>query len=297
MKFVILIHIILFTTSGLFGQTNNVNQDIKAHEDTLVSLINSMRIETIYQEKLRKNALIEKQLRKMLRIDESFNYKFDTLAKVMGTIKSPDNAFRLFNWNMELENEEQNYFCLVMKYDKRRDDYIIIELFDKSKFAIEPEFNVYNDKKWYGALYYDIIPVKKGAKTIYTLLGWDGNNMLSNKKIIETMAFQGKDHVKFGFPMFRFEDEKSQRRMIFQYNKKSYMSVKKQIIKKETYIIYDHLSPSTPQMEGMYDWYVTDLSFDAFIFRNGKWEHLKDFDARTGKSKKDKFYNDPRKKK
>lgn len=297
MKNFILIQVFLIFSFHILSQTTSDVALLKAHEDTLVELINNMRTEENYQEKLKKNVLIEEQLRKMLRIDEAFNYKFDTLNKVMGTIKSPDNAFRLFNWNMEIEHEEQNYFCLIMKYDKRKNDYEIIELFDKSKFAYDPEFTVFNDRKWYGALYYDIIPVKKGTKTIYTLLGWDGNNMLSNKKIIETMAFQGTDHVKFGFPMFKYEDQKVKRRVIFQYNKKSYMSVKHKTMKKDEYIIFDHLSPSNPQMEGMYDWYVTDLSFDAFVLTNGKWVYVKDFDARTGKSRNDKLYNDPKKKK
>ena len=38
-----------------------------------------------------------------------------------------------------------------------------------------------SENSWFGALYYKIIPVVKN-KTYYTLLGWDGNDMFSNKK-------------------------------------------------------------------------------------------------------------------
>ena len=61
----------------------------------------------------------------------------------------------------------------------------------------------------------------------------------------------------------------------------------------DQFIIYDHLSPTSPQLEGMYDFYVPDGSYDAFKWEKGKWVYIKDFDARTGKSKLDKLYNKP----
>lgn len=274
--------------------SQNANEQIKIFEDTLVSVLEKIRLAETLKEKFKINSKFENTLRRALRYDEAFSFKFDTLSKVMSTKTSPDNAFRIFNWNIEVPKTQEHYFfCLVMKYDSRREEYVIIELFDKSKFATRVEYTVYNNKKWLGALYYDIIPVKKGMSTTYTLLGWDGNNQLSNKKVIETMAFQGKDKVKFGFPIFKY-DEDTKRRVVFQYNKQSYMSVKHLTIKKKQYIVFDHLSPTSPQLEGIYDWYVTDLSFDAFVLENGKWKYLKDFDARTGKSRNDKYYSQPK---
>ena len=44
-----------------------------------------------------------------------------------------------------------------------------------------------NYKNWYGCLYYDIIPIKVGKEKYYTLLGWDGNNKNTTKKIIDVV--------------------------------------------------------------------------------------------------------------
>jgi hypothetical protein len=160
-------------------------------------------------------------------------------------------------------------------------------------FAKDPEYTQYNKKNWYGALYYTIIPVKKDKAVYYTLLGWDGNNKFSNKKIIETMSFQSNGNIKFGLPYFIYPNGKTKRRVVFQYNKQSYMSLKYFKERKEELIIFDHLIPKSPQLEGMYDWYVTDLSFDAFKLENEKWVFIGQVNKNSKKDSKNRPYNNP----
>ena len=265
-------------------------ENVKSFEDSLVVMLEQIRVAETLNDKFEINTRFEKTLRKALRYDEAFNYKFSSLSKVMSTKTSPDKAFRIFNWNIEVPKIQEHYFfCLVMKYDSRKGEYVIIELFDKSKYASRVEYSVYNNKKWFGALYYEIIPIKKGLNTMYTLLGWDGNNRMSNKKVIETMAFQGKDKIKFGFPIFK-SDEDTKRRVVFQYSKKATISVKYKLIKKKHYIIFDHLSPMSGQLAGIPDYLVPDLSFDAFVLESGKWKYLKDFDEEQGSLEMTSFF-------
>ena len=283
--------LISFTPLGL---AQSAIEEVKSLEDSLITSLEKIRTAETLKEKFEFNTQFENILRNVLRYDEAFTYKFNSLSKVMSTKISPDKAFRIFNWNIEVPDIQEHYFfCLVMKYDSRKGEYVIIELFDKSKYATRVEYTAHDDKKWFGALYYEIIPVKKGANTTYTLLGWDGNNRMSNKKIIETMSFQGQDKIKFGLPIFK-QDEDTKRRVVFQYNKKASISVKYQLIKKKEYIIFDHLSPMSGQLAGIPDYLVPDLSFDAFVLENGKWRYLKDFDARTGKSRNDNFFIQPK---
>lgn len=292
MKILFFIGILLSFMSSALAQSAIDN--VESFEDSLVTSLEQIRTAKTLKEKLVLNTRFENTLRKALRYDEAFTYKFNALSKVMSTKTSPDKAFRIFNWNIEVPDIQEHYFfCLVMKYDSRKGEYVIIELYDKSKYATRVEYNVHNDKKWFGALYYEIIPVKKGLNTIYTLLGWDGNNRMSNKKIIETMSFQGQDKIKFGLPIFK-QDEDTKRRVVFQYSKKATISVKYQVIKKKEYIIFDHLSPMSGQLVGIPDYLVPDLSFDAFVLEKGKWKYLKDFDARTGRSRNDKFFSQPK---
>ncbi len=275
---------------SIVGQKNST---LEAHEDTLIQILHQVRLESDFKKAFIINNDFELHLRKVLRIDEAFNFPFDSLSKLMSTIKSPDNSFRIFNWNIELEHEEQFYCCLILKYDPKKEEYITIELFDKSASASDPEYMQYNSRTWFGALYYSIIPIQKNNNVIYTLLGWDGNNKFSNKKIIESMSFQNRDIIKFGLPIFEYSSNKTKRRVIFQYNKRSMMSLKYNKNKKEELIIFDHLMPRSPQLEGMHDWYVTDLSFDAFKLENGKWSFINNIKPRSTNNFKDRPYNDP----
>lgn len=292
-KFLSIVFITLLSPY-IFGQNSNTTQ-LKSFETQLIQKLNEVRSFKDRSEQIKPNQEFEALLRKTLAFDEAFNYPFDSLGMMMSTIKSPDDAFRLFNWNLEYgEHEEQKYHCLIMKKDPKNNDFVIIELIDKSENApYDIEYEANTEKKWYGALYYKIIPIEKFGGTIYTLLGWDGNNMMSNKKIIETMQFHKTDKVKFGHAIFKEEDGKTKRRVVFQYNKQSVMSLKYQNTKKTEMIIFDHLSPTSPNLEGMKDWYVPDLSFDAYVLENGKWVFTPDVDARTGKKFKTK-YNEPK---
>ena len=150
-----------------------------------------------------------------------------------------------------------------------------------------------SENSWFGALYYKIIPVVKKIKTYYTLLGWDGNDMFSNKKIIEILDFK-KNKLQFGNSMFVYPNQRIKKRVVLQYNKQSYMSLKHDIIRKENYIIFDHLVPTSPHLKDFPDWYVTDLSFDAFKWDGVRWTYIKDFDAKSLKILRRPF-NDPNK--
>ena len=287
---VYILTLIIFSSTLLFSQ--NI-KSLKAHEDTLINLINKTRSETDFNKAFILNNDFEAHLRKVLRYDEAFNFPFDSLSKLISTVKSPDNLFRIFNWNIEKPKQEQFYCCFIMKYDTKKEEFITLKLIDKSASAFDPEYLSYSINNWYGALYYSIIPIKKTGSTVYTLLGWDGNNQFSNKKIIESMEFQKKDDIKFGLPIFKYDETKTKRRVIFQYNKNSYMSLKYAKDKKKELIIFDHLSPKAPQLEGMKDWYVTDLSFDAFKLENGKWNYIKNVTPQALNSYKDRPYNNP----
>ena len=58
-----------------------------------------------------------------------------------------------------------------------------------------------------------IIYLKKSGRKYYTLLGWDGNDGRSTKKIIEPMYFSGKTKVKFGLPIFKLKDKTKPKRI------------------------------------------------------------------------------------
>ncbi len=283
----------IFSGIILYISAQNIATDIQFAEDSLIHLLQIARNQPDEHSKKIANKDFKNTLKFVLtRNTKAPDYPFEKLKKKMAILDSPDGVFRIYNWNIELNKYgEHQYYCIVSKNDKKRDKRYLIDCVDKSKYARTPEYTQFTEKKWYGALYYDIIPVKRGTRTIYTLLAWDGNDMSSNKKIIETMKFSGNTKLKFGDPIFKMDDDKIKRRVIFQYKKDTYMSLKHKTIKKQEYIIFDHLSPTSPELEGIKDWYVTDLSFDAFVWDKNKWVYQKDVDMRLDKKFKTKYNN------
>jgi hypothetical protein len=263
-------------------------------EDSLYKQLENIRNEKNIESQDSLNALFVEHLKKVLEEYDVFTYSFPQLSKVMSTITSPDNQFRIFNWNVEFgQHEEQKYYCFILNKDPKTNGYKIIELKDRSATTSNVETAQLTEKNWFGCLYYKIIPLDKGGTTLYTLLGWDGHDMVSTKKLIETMVFNGVSKVKFGLPVFQIEDDKSKRRVVFQYSSQTTMSLKYQFVDKKHVLIFDHLSPQAPHLHEFKEWYVPDGSFDSFVWQNGKWVYEKDVDARSGKKFKTK-YNDPR---
>ena len=58
-----------------------------------------------------------------------------------------------------------------------------------------------NNSQWIGALYYSLTPFKRGKKDYYLLLGWDGNDERSNRKIMDVLSISKS--LTFGAPIFR----------------------------------------------------------------------------------------------
>lgn len=262
-------------------------QSIEELELDLINKLESVHYDKNFKSALSKNDNFKISLEKTLKNPDVFDYEFDSLSKFMSTVKSPDGYFRLFNWNIQLPNQKQHYECWILLEDRS-----IIKLLDYKNKVPNIEYESLGANNWLGALYFEIIPLIKKNKTIYTLLGWDGNDMFSNKKIIECLSFNKKNNIQFGSPLFNYPDGKNKRRVIFQYNKDSYMSLKYNLIKRDKYIVFDHLSPTSPNLKDFPDWYVTDLSFDAFKWEENQWNYIRDFDAKSLRALRRPF-NDP----
>lgn len=227
------------------------------------------------QQKAKYNQTFITELKKTFEIKGFFDYPFDRLTSV-GTIESPDGVVRIFNWNVEQEDFTQKYFCFVV-YRSPRSKEIEVTQFKANPYNSlnrRPQ-GIVTPEDWYGALYYDIIPIKKYGRTYYTLLGWDGNTLQSNMKVIDVLYFSGK-RPKLGYRLFKKGDE-SKKRIFFEYKERALMSLKYDENRK--IIIFDHLSPETPELKGFYSYYVPDLSYDAFEFSNNYWQFKPDIIA------------------
>ena len=249
-------------TAHLFAQSTSLAQE----EEKLLPLLEALRSAENNQEKEAKNLIFKQALAAALEKEGALTYPFSTLTTV-GFIDSPDKQMRIVNYNIEQDDLNQKYTCFVVHFDKRKKEQYVTELKDNSFGMPTQPTEILASDEWYGALYYKIIPVKKGSKMIYTVLGWDYYGPSSQVKLIDAIYFTGSN-VKLGSPIFKVGNT-TQKRVFFEHSKKTSMALNYE--EHRNRIIFDHLSPESPNLKNYRSYYVPDMSYDAFELQSSKW--------------------------
>lgn len=221
---------------------------------------------------------------------KSFNYSWSR-ASNFAVIKSPDNLFKLFTWHVPKNNRSVENFGFLHVYSDGRKKFIIYPLYDKRNTFDYPEIMIGDHNRWYGAIYYSVIPLEAKGKTYYTLLGWNGNNIFSNQKVIEVLHFK-KDTPFFGAKIFKNYPKGKVARVIFEYNKEATLNLQyenhaykvgtdkrdpktKRVIYatvRSDMIIFDELVPMADGMPNIAAYRVPESSLNqGFIPQDGTW--------------------------
>ena len=154
-----------------------------------------------------------------------FEHPFDKIQG-MQVLTSPDERFRIFNWNIPLEDALHSYEAFLLVKDESNEDEMSWIQLEKSN---RPPSNLKNRTlradKWYGALYYNIIEMDRGKKDYYVLLGWDGKDGITNRKFIEVLSFNSRNEPRLGASVFHMENG-VQKRVIFEYANEVSMSLR-----------------------------------------------------------------------
>lgn len=264
-------------------------------------LVKKLYTATEDADKLRINEELISAFNSILSNPGSFSYPFDELSKDIGILYSPDNQLRIIHWNITRSDGTYLYSGFIQSYhtEVKKTSFFhktktttlqLYQLYDKSGEIKNPDNAITDNKKWFGALYSRIIVKKYKGRTYYTLLGWDGNDKFSQKKIIDVLTFDSKGIPHFGADIFNFE-RKYPKRVIFEYSATCTMSLR--YSSKKDSIVFGHLAPIEPQLEGQYQYYCNDMSSDGFGFKKGKWNYGADINALNDKDDKDKLYHDP----
>jgi len=248
-----------------------VNAILAQKEIVLDSLLSELRSADNNADREAANREFKKEMESALAEPTAISFRF-TKLKTVGIIDSPDNLVRIVNWNVEQEDMSHKYYCYVLYIDDKKDGVRVKELKDISFGMPSQPTEVVDADSWYGALYYKIIPVQKGSRTIYTLLGWDHNSELSQLKLIDAMYFTSST-IKFGNPIFRVGSE-TLNRVFFEHSKKTSMFLNYEASRSR--IMMDHLSPEAPSLKNFRSYYVPDMSYDAFEYDRNKWVLIED---------------------
>jgi len=256
------------------------------YEDTIVKIYNEIPRQRTDDTRGKKNGEMLRLLDKVTSLPNVVSYPFDSLKKQISIIDCPENAFRIINWGVSYFKGNYEYFGYIIRNET--DSPRVFKLTDKSDKIQQPETAATSWDNWYGALYYDLVKSGKDNDPFFVLLGWDGNDLFTNKKIIDILWFDEKGNPRFGKPVFDISGQKKTR-VIFEYTEKSAMRLRWD--PKIEMIVFDHLSPSSPVYQGHNEYYGSDFSYDGLTFNGNKWQLVEDIDVKNQKTSKRKKRN------
>lgn len=284
-KIIALLFLVSIAHNGL--ATNN--DELFAKEIDKLNTIGQQIINADNDEaKYAANTQFKNLLEEVINNPASFDFSFDQM-KSISVLKA--NFLKIYNWVIPKTDGTFEYFAILQLKSKKDDTFKIVELIDQSETIQAPQRKTLTTKNWFGALYYELIHNKKIGQNYYTLLGWDGNNNFTNKKVIETIQISANGMIKFGVPILKGE-KRTERRVIFEYSENAVMSLKYH--PKQTKIVFDYLVPASSKLKGIYEYYGPSLdTFDAFIMDKGKWVYEKNTEIKLERNIKDDLWKKP----
>lgn len=267
---------------------------MQQHQERLSALLAKVATAPTDNERYLASEEAVQALAQALEEEESERWAWQ-LPRVASVLTSPDKQFRIFSWAVVRDNGEYECFGAVQFYNDREEEFQYQLLNDKSEEIMNREESVLSAGQWFGAVYQELIQTSHAGRTYYTLLGWNGVDALTDRKVIEPVTMRG-GQPQFGAPLFR--RERNLRRVVLEYTNDAmvnlgygeqfveevshdrvkvkgtnrYRTVEKRKTHKEKMIIFDEVEPQVPGMEGLFQYYVPSGVELAYAFIDGKWE-------------------------
>jgi hypothetical protein len=269
--------IILFimASTGLFSITYGQSDPSDASsviENLFLRLVKS----TDDTDRIRINDSITFFIDSYARSDSALTHNFTGL-KYLGQITSRKSRLKILTWNLLLENSKSRYYCyFINRPDKKNIVFRLSGTYSEKPVRSD---TIYSEKDWYGALYYDLRPVRIDNQPSWVLLGIDYGNPSVTRKIIDVLSFTPDGKVIFGKKIFESGNEKKYREVL-EYSSGAVISLK---FLSDKYIVFDHLVPVSPELKSQKEYYGPDFSYDAYTLEKGKWIFETDIDVRNKK--------------
>jgi len=247
-------------------------KSLRKKEDSLKRIAIQILQGKTDEDRFRADSQFTKIFVRALKINGSFNYPFDSLVTI-SRLSPPDSTFKIFTWQLVInDNLVRPHGAIQMRTTDG--SLKLFPLINKSSITVNAVDTVANNFGWIGAIYYKIIQKSSEGKNYYTLLGFDENNLSSNKKIIEVLSFNNGEPV-FGGPYFSSKE----RSVASNFGARYIMEFKKNASPRLNYdadqdmIIIEHLVPESGETEKKYT-YIPDGDYEGLEWKNGKWVYI-----------------------
>lgn len=240
-------------------------------EQRLCKIADSMRLSPIPDDRVQFHYELIKALKETLTMPNAYLYKFESLKERIHIIDAPDNSFKLFNWLVANSDWSRTYAGVIQtaKHPQK-----LIPLIDQSaKMDIKDVQAILNNKRWYGAEYYNILKDTINGAPAYLLFGFNTNSTNINSKLIDVMSVDAeRGEAIFGAPIFQGEDQFGKGGVYNRYITyfKKGVSTVLNYDKDKNIIILDKLE-SDIAAPTRHDSYVPSGRMDGFIKSNGRW--------------------------
>lgn len=270
---------ILFSCMAVFAfgaaqaQISSSDQKfLQKKEDSLLLLSEKIVQGINPADRLIADSIFTKVLVRALKTKHSFSHRFDSLNAV-SKLFAPDSSFKIFTWQLVInDNVVRQHGAIQMKTSDG--SLQLIPLIDKSDVTINQADTIADNLGWMGAVYYRIIQTSHQNKTYYTLLGYDENNIRSNKKLIEVLTFENGKPM-FGSRQFSiasgFGYNGKMARFIMEYKKNA--SPRLTFDKDMDMIVFEHLISESNQPNKKWT-LIGDGDYEGFKWMDGKWVYI-----------------------
>ncbi len=252
--------------------SNAERKELQVKEDSLKSFALELIQGRTAEDRFNADSQFTKMFVRALKLKNSFYFPFDSL-KTISKLSPSDSSFKIYTWQLVVNDDVvRQHGAIQMRTEDG--SLKLFPLIDKAEAIKNIQDTIANNLNWIGAVYYKIIQKKSFGKNFYTLLGYDENNLNSNRKIIEVLTFQNGQPL-FGGSFFSFQDngmnQKGMARYIMEYKKNA--SPRLTFDSDMDMIIYEHLISETGEPNKKYT-YIPDGDYEGLKWKDGKWVHI-----------------------
>ncbi len=246
-------------------------EKLKLHEDTLALLGHAAVNDSLEQVRFGACRQLIQGLVRALKIENSYQYPFSRL-KTLSILAPPDSSFRIFTWQLFVNDSTYRYFGAIQMNQR---ELLLHRLLDRSEdMGRVPTHETLTPDRWFGALYYNLIPFDTKSGKQYLLFGYDGYEFYNKRKIVDVLRFDEKGKPLFGSTVFVRDKplpNGPEQRLVLEYSAEA--KVKCNWDEQYQMILFDHLI-TMPSPFGMGFTAVPDGSYDGLKFEKGNWKFV-----------------------